>query len=130
MLLGSKKRWALMTELSRIGPEAVEPGEPPALRRLEQLLEMLALAVIDDVQDPVGLPVLEAPADRGQVGGGVEEGAVGLADEERRRVVAAEEHADRAAALAGQAARDQIVHHGDESPKRMILLDAAPLGLT
>lgn len=26
MLLGSNKRWALMTELSRIGPEATEPG--------------------------------------------------------------------------------------------------------
>lgn len=40
MLLGSNKRWALMTELSRIGPEAVEPG-------LEELLPHLDSALVD-----------------------------------------------------------------------------------
>lgn len=40
MLLGSKKRWALMTELSRIGPEASEPG-------LEELLPHVDGSLVD-----------------------------------------------------------------------------------
>jgi len=40
MLLGSNKRWALMTELSRIGPEATEPG-------LEELLPHVDGSLVD-----------------------------------------------------------------------------------
>ena len=45
---------------------------------------MVALAVVDDVEDLVGVPGLGAVLDRGQVGRGVVEGAVALADDERR----------------------------------------------
>ncbi len=44
---------------------------------------MVALAVVDDVEDLVGVPGLGAVLDRGQVGRGVVEGAVALADDER-----------------------------------------------
>ena len=74
----------------------------------EQLLEVQRLAVIDDVQDRVGLPRLHAVLDRGQVGRGVEKRAV-LLLHDHRRVEAFEEHADRALALAGQALRSQVV---------------------
>lgn len=40
MLLGSNKRWALMTELARIGPEATEPG-------LEELLPHVDSSLVD-----------------------------------------------------------------------------------
>ncbi len=40
MLLGSNKRWALMTELSRIGPEATEPG-------LDELLPHVDGSLVD-----------------------------------------------------------------------------------
>jgi molybdopterin-guanine dinucleotide biosynthesis protein B len=40
MLLGSNKRWALMTELARIGPEATEPG-------LEELLPHVDGSLVD-----------------------------------------------------------------------------------
>jgi molybdopterin-guanine dinucleotide biosynthesis protein B len=40
MLLGSNKRWALMTELARIGPEATEPG-------LDELLPHVDGSLVD-----------------------------------------------------------------------------------
>ena len=59
----------------------------------EELLEVERLAVVDDVEDRVRPPRLHAVAERGQVGRGVEEGAVLLADD-HRHVVAVEEDAD------------------------------------
>ena len=52
----------------------------PLAGDLEKLLEVVALAVVDDVEDLVGVPGLDAILDRGQVGGGIGEGAVALAD--------------------------------------------------
>lgn len=43
MLLGSNKRWALMTELSRIGPEASEPGLAELLPHVDGSLVDLIL---------------------------------------------------------------------------------------
>ena len=71
----------------------------------EELLEVERLAVIDDVENRVGLPLAHAVLDRGQVGRGVEERAVLLLDDHRRGL-AFEEDADRAVALAGEALVD------------------------
>ena len=76
----------------------------------EKLLEVHALAVIDDVQDGVGPPLLHAIADRGQVGRGVKVGAVLLLHDHRRRL-AFEEHADGPLALAGNAPATQFLDH-------------------
>ena len=69
--------------------DPVEAGQSPATCRLEELLEVLPLPVIDHIQDAVGLPMLHPPLDRGQIGGGVEEGPVGLPDQKRRLVFTA-----------------------------------------
>ncbi len=58
----------------------------------EELLEVQRLAMIDDVQDRVGPPLVHAVLDRGQVGRGVEERAV-LLLHDHRRVVALEKDA-------------------------------------
>ena len=50
-------------------------ADAPAAGRLEYLLEVLALPVVDHVENAIGLPVLPAPLDRGQVGGCVEKRA-------------------------------------------------------
>lgn len=43
MLLGSRKRWALMTELARIAPEAPEPSLAGLLRQIDTSLADLVL---------------------------------------------------------------------------------------
>ena len=73
----------------------------PQLRGGEQLLEVQRLAMIDDVQNRVGLPLAHAVLDRRQIGRGVQERAV-LLLHDHRRVVAVEEHADGAVAFAGE----------------------------
>ena len=90
---------------------------------------MVALPVVDDVQDGVGAPLLHAVLDGGQVGRGVEEGAVLLLDDERG-VEPVEKDADGALALAGQAAGVQVGHHAGQRllvealAKRVVELDA------
>ena len=58
------------------------PAAPP-LRRVEEPLEVELLAGIGDIDDPVGLEFLVPILNRGQIGGGVEKGAVGFPDEVR-----------------------------------------------
>ena len=89
-------------------------AEAPAAGGLEELLEVAALPMVDDVQDPVGPPVLQPPANRGQIGRGVEKGPVGLADQQRRLLLAVEKDPDRPAALAGQPGGQQVVDHPGE----------------
>ena len=60
----------------------------PAARRFEQQFEVVALPGIDDVQHDFGPELLGPVADRRQVGRGIRERAVALADDEggiRRR---------------------------------------------
>ena len=78
---------------------AQQPG------RGEKLLEVHALAMIDDVQDRVGPPLFHAIADRGQVGRGVQEGPVLLPHDHRRRLPF-EEDANGPLALPGDARGD------------------------
>ena len=120
------ERLAVIAEHGTEGDmDEVDAVDAPAFRRLEQLIEVLPLTVVDHVEDPVGLPVLESPADRRQIGRGIEEGTVGLADEERWLVIAVEKDPDRAAALAGQPLRLQIV---DDSGQER-LKEAFPEGV-
>ena len=104
----------------------------PQPRRGEQLLEVQALPMIDDVQNRVGLPVLDAILDRGQIGRGVQKRAVLLANDQRR-VVAGEKDADRAVALAGDAAVCKVLDHAGQPivikalAQRVVERDAQPL---
>ena len=50
--------------------------EAPGLGGFEELMEVVALAVIDDVKDLVWVPAMGAVADGGEVGGGVSIGTV------------------------------------------------------
>ena len=95
------------------------PGFAPARGGFEDLAEMQLLRHADDIPDLVRLPFVDAELDRGEVGGGVEESAVGLADDggvvgpavllvDHEGIVlglfgAVREDADRAVALAGDA---------------------------
>ena len=47
----------------------------------EELLEVEGLGRADDIPDGIGVPAIHAVGDGGEVGGGVEESAVGLADD-------------------------------------------------
>ena len=105
---------------------APQPG------RGEELLEVERLAMIDDVQNRVGLPLAHAVLNRGQVGRGVEKRAVLLLDD-HRHVVAFEEHADRAVALAGEALVGEVLHDAAQAvlietlAERVVERDAEPL---
>ena len=68
----------------------------------EQLLEVERLAMIDDVENRVRPPLVQAILDRGQVGRGVEKRAVLFLDDHRARL-AFEKDANRPVALSGQA---------------------------
>ena len=87
--------------------------------------------MIDHVEDGVRLPVVHAVADGGQVGRGIEERPVLLADD-HRRPVAFEKHADGAVADAGQPAVEQFLDDGrkliviETLAQRVIELDAQP----
>ncbi len=59
----------------------VQPAGPP--RGLEDHLEVQRLADVHDVQKGVRAEVLDAVADRGEVGGGIAVAAVGLLDDQR-----------------------------------------------
>ena len=85
----------------------------PLPRDLEELLEMVALAVVDDVEDLVGMPGLDAILDGRQVGGGVGEGAVALADDERRLGLLDEDD-DRPFALDGEPLLLEVGHDRGE----------------
>ena len=74
---------------------------------------MVALAVIDDVEHLVGVPGLGAILDRGQVGRGVGEGTVALADDERGLGLLDEDD-DRAFALDGEPFLLQVGHDRSE----------------
>ncbi len=117
-------------------------GVAPGFCGGKDLPEVLALPVIDHIEHAVGLPVGHPPADRGQVGGGIEEGAVGLADQQRRLVWAVGEDADGGTALAGEAPGEQLIDHlakhrlVEALAKRVVEgdmqagVDAVDLGLT
>ena len=67
--------------------------------------------MIGDVQHRVGIPPLAAVLDRGQVGRGVEECAIFLANDHRRRAPL-EKHADRTVAFACHPLGHQARHDG------------------
>ena len=100
-----------MGELHAVDPLPVTAA--PQLRRREQLLEMRPLPAVDHVEDAVRLPVLHPPLERRQVGRGIEKRPVRLADQERGRILAIQEDADRAAAFPGPHGRigHQLHHH-------------------
>ena len=87
----------------------------PQPRRGEKLLEVQALAMIDDVQNRVRPPGLHAIADRGQVGRAVEERAVLLADDASARLLARRRRRTPRRRSPGRC-RDlgQIVDHGGQ----------------
>ncbi len=74
----------------------VVPGE---LRRGEQVFEVQALPMVDDVQHGIRLPALDAVLDRRQIGRRVKKRAV-LLTNEHRRFLAGQEDTERAVALA------------------------------
>ena len=82
-------------------------GDAPLAGDLEKLLEMVALAVIDDVEDLVGVPGFDAILDGRQVGRGVGERAVALANQEGRLGLLDEDD-DRPFALDGDASCLQV----------------------
>ena len=86
----------------------VDLVESPALGDVEELLEVVPLAVIDDVEELVGVPGLLSVLDRGQVGRGVVEGAVALPNDERGLLALGEDD-DGPLALLGDAARFQVL---------------------
>ncbi len=73
----------------------------PLASHLEKLLEMVPLAMVDHVENLIGVPGLDAILDRRQVGGCVVEGTVSLADDERRLGLLDEDD-DRPFALDGE----------------------------
>jgi hypothetical protein len=82
------------------------------LRDLKELAEVQLLRRADDIPDFIRLPVVDAVVDGGEVGGGIEEAAVALADEaglvgEFRHV--AKEDAGGAVADLGDAGGEQVL---------------------
>ncbi len=86
-----------------------------ALRRAEDLLEMKLLALVGEIDDPVGMPLLLPLLEGRQIGGGVEGGAVGLEDDAGRHLpgirLPGHVHDQGAVALIGQAALPHILDH-------------------
>ena len=87
--------------------------DAPLAGDLEKLLEMVALAVIDDVEHLVGVPGFDAILDGRQVGRGVGERAVALANQEGRLGLLDEDD-DRAFALDGEPLLLQVGHDRSE----------------
>ena len=114
-----------MDEFHAVDPLPVTAA--PELCRREQLFEVGALPAVDHVEDAVGLPVFHPPLERCQVGRGIEKRAVGLADQERRRVVAVQEDADRAAALPGPHGR--VGHQLRDHPRQHGLIKTLAEGV-
>lgn len=84
----------------------VQPARPA--RRLEDHLEVQGLPRVDHVDQLGRAQVAHPVADRGEVGGGVAEAAVGLLDDQRGRVAVlaldvVEEHTERAVGADGDA---------------------------
>ena len=77
-------------------------------RGLVDHLQVQALGHAHDIQDPVGVQVLDAVLDRRQVGGAVAVAAVGLADEQRDGLVLA-------AGEAGEEDDERAVVHGRDA---------------
>jgi hypothetical protein len=91
-------------------------GGFPLVERGEELAEVELLAAIGDVDDFIGMPCLDAVGEGGEVGGGVEGGAVGFLDEHRRffEVGLIEENDDGAFAFAGHAFGNEVLDDGFE----------------
>ena len=84
----------------------------------EDLLHVQLLAIVDEVQDAIGVEVTGAVTCRSEIRGGVEEATIGLLHDHRLRIALAvaqflEEHHPRAVAFLQQAALTQFLdHHG------------------
>ncbi len=59
-------------------------GETGLARGAEHLLEMSVLALVDDIENEIGILVADAIDDGGEIGGAVEHGAVGFQQDQRR----------------------------------------------
>ena len=79
----------------------------------EQLIEVERLAMVDDIEDRVGLPLAHPILDRRQVGRRIKERSI-LLLHDHRRGLAFDEHTDRAFALAGKALVDEAFHDAAE----------------
>src|SRR5687767_8521195 len=79
---------------------------------------MVALAMIDDVQDRIGLELPHAILNRRQVGRRVKEGPVALANDHRRGE-AVEKQAQRPLALPGQATLDEVLY----DPRQTVVIE-------
>jgi hypothetical protein len=85
----------------------------PAAGDGEEFFEMLALAVIDDVENGFGMPGFVAKLDCGQIAGGVEKRAVLLLDD-HGRVKAFDEDDDSTLAVFGEAFFAQVFDDGGQ----------------
>ena len=86
----------------------IGPVGMPQPRGGEQVLEVQALAMIDDVQNRVGLPRFHAVLNRGQIGRGVQKRAVFFANQQRG-FVTFEKDANGAFAFPGDFFCQQII---------------------
>ncbi len=94
-------------------------GDAGLFRGAEHLLEMQALALVDNVYNQVGILLGDAIDDGGEVGGAVEHSAVGLHQDQRRHLllvaVARNGDDERAFAFHRDTARLEVGdHRGDE----------------
>ncbi len=90
--------------------------KPARARHFEGHLEVQGLALVDEVQRPIGVQLAAAVAHGGQVGGGIEIAATGLLHDHRQRMALGvlefvEKDAAGAVALGEQAGGVQIAHH-------------------
>jgi hypothetical protein len=71
-----------------------------------------ALPVIDDIQNRIGLPPLDAVFDRRQIRGGVQKRPILLLDQQWRMLgLVVEEYADRSLRAPGDVALQQLPNH-------------------
>ena len=101
----ARTRLERSTVIAKHGTETdvskLDVGISPLPGRLEQQPKMFSLPGINHVEHLVGIEFLDTVPDRRQVGGGVGEGPVSLANDERR-VVALDEHTDSPLAVGSQ----------------------------
>ena len=69
----------------------------------KELIEVLMLSMVDNVEDHIRIPRFDAVFNRGQIRSRVEKRAIAFLDD-HRRIETIQENANRAVALASQAA--------------------------
>ena len=101
-------------DMDELGLGAVrQRGPADHAHRVEDVLEVVALAGVHHVDHAVALEVLHAETACGEVGGGIEEAAVALADQHGALAVRVAHH-DGAVVLGAQAGLHERLHRGAE----------------